>query len=51
MTTKKEKTQVVDKISDLLEERKGERRKASKSPAYLNPALDRRKSDRRHVTR
>ena len=38
---------VVEKISDLLEERKGERRKQTKTPTYLNPALDRRKNDRR----
>ena len=37
----------VEKISDLLEERKGERRQASKAPTYLNPALGRRKNDRR----
>ncbi|MCG8312044.1 MAG: hypothetical protein MI976_02410 [Pseudomonadales bacterium] len=38
---------VVEKISDLLEERKGERRKQTEAPTYLNPALDRRKNDRR----
>lgn len=47
--TDNEKTEskVVDKISDLLEERRGDRRKQSEVPAYLNPALDRRKNDRR----
>lgn len=40
-------TEVVEKISDLLEERQGERRRRTQAPTYLNPALDRRKGDRR----
>ena len=51
MSTNTEKTQVADKISDLLEERKGERRQTTKAPTYLNPALDRRKNDRREMTK
>lgn len=47
MKEQKPATQVVDKIEDLLEERQRERRRESKAPTYLNPALDRRKGDRR----
>lgn len=42
-----DKGEVVEKIADLLEERKGERRHQHDAPEYLNEDLDRRKSDRR----
>lgn len=47
MSEQIKKEEVVEKISNLLEERRGERRKQTKAPTYLNPALDRRKNDRR----
>ncbi len=47
MNEQKKPTEVVDKIEDLLEERQRERRRKTKAPTYLNPALDRRKGDRR----
>lgn len=47
MSERKNPEKVVDKIADLLEERQGERRRVTKAPTYLNPALDRRKGDRR----
>lgn len=49
MSTNTETKQVAEKINDMLEERKGERRQTTKAPTYLNPALDRRKNDRRDV--
>ena len=38
---------VAEKISGMLEERRGERRNVDQSPTYINPDLDRRKSERR----
>lgn len=40
---------VVEKISDLLEERRGDRRKKSDVPTYMNPELERRRQDRRKL--
>lgn len=47
MKEQSNKHEVLDKIEDLLEERQRERRRRTKAPTYLNPALDRRKGDRR----